>query len=128
MINESNNIYDIRFLPYVSSKKYIKNGKECRNEIENLSSEEIRNMSCEPRMLWLNDKGIYYPAELPLSVRGFGTGVRYFLCYIYKELTEEEKAKYFDRTIIIKSITEDVVQVYGENSKTLFGKTKKKLK
>lgn len=128
MHDNEQKVYDLRILPYVRSERYIKNGKEYRKEIENLSNEEIRSMSCDPRMLWLNEKGICYPAELPLSVRGFGTGIRYFLCYIYDELSEEEKIKYFDRTIIIKSLTENVVQVYGEKSKTFFGMTKKKSK
>lgn len=119
MENNNKEYMLIKIIPYVRFKEGV--------EVDNLSVEEINNMSCEPIMLWQHEGDIYYPAELPLSVRGFGTGVNSYNAFLYDELTEEEQIKYADRVMIIKSLTDKAVKVYGEESKRFFGKLRKRV-
>lgn len=127
-MNNENGYKLIRILPYVKFENRIKNGKKYVVEVKNLSNVEIDNMSCESRMLWPDGDNVYYPAELPLSLRGFGTGAQSFCCFMFDELNEIEKEKYFDKTVMIKSSTDVVVKIYGEKSKSLFGKIRRKSK
>lgn len=114
-----NKIYYKRVLPFVREKNIVKNGKEKTIMVDNLSNEEIKSMSLPlPRMLWKNADGMYL-AELPIALMGHGTGVKWSLFYIFDELTLEEQAKYYDRTIEIPLTKEKVVKIYSEESKTL---------
>lgn len=103
-------IYNIKVIPF--SKEIIreKNGKKSSIIVNNLSNEEIRNMSCDPRMLWRNADDVYI-AEIPLAYRG--TGVKWSLYYVYDELTEEEQQKYIDRVTTIPVTINSIVSVYG---------------
>lgn len=93
-----------RVVPFVRYEKKIKNGKEINVVINNLTSEEIRSMSLkEPKIFETNAEGIYYVSEVPLTYRN--TGLRGRLCYVYDELTKEEQAKYFKRSIVIPTTT-----------------------
>lgn len=116
--------FSTRVIPFVRSVTKTKNGKTYKEVVDNLTSEERRNMSCEPRMLWERKDNVYV-AEMPLSFKE-GTGVKWVLCYVFDELTEEEQKKYFDRSIVITTTIKDVVKVYGESSKRFFGKTRTK--
>jgi len=118
--------YDIRVIPFVRSETKTKNGKTSKVIVDNLSSSEIRNMSCEPRMLWENKEHVYI-AEMPLTFNE-GTGIKWSLYYVYDELTDEEKVKYLDRSIIIPTTIESIVKVYGEKNKTIFTKKRTKEK
>ena len=115
-------VYDTRVIPFVRYEKRIKNGKPYTKVTDNFTKEERDNMSCEPRILWENKQHVYM-AELPLAYRQ-GTGVKWSLCYVFDELTQEEQDKYFDRSIVIPMTRESVVKVYGEESKKFFGKKK----
>ena len=48
---EKTDIYNMRVIPLVKRITTMENGKEKTTIIDNLSRDEIRNMSCEPRML-----------------------------------------------------------------------------
>jgi len=119
-------IYEIRVLPFIMVEEKNVNGKRYVEKIDNLSNDEIKNMSCEPRMFWQNAERMYM-AEIPLTYKG-GTGVKWSLFYVFDELTKEEQEKYFARTILIRTTEKDVVKVYGESSKSFFGKKKSKKK
>lgn len=90
-----------RVLPFVVSRVDVKKGKEHVVKKDNLTNEEIRNMSCESIMLQPDEAYEAYRKVNPLVFNGFGTGIRMFLCYDYDMLTKEEQDKYFDRTIVI---------------------------
>lgn len=90
-----------RVLPFVVSRVDVKKGKEHVVKKDNLTNEEIRNMSCESIMLQPDDAYEAYRKVNPLVFSGFGTGIRMFLCYDYDMLTKEEQDKYYDRTIVI---------------------------
>lgn len=106
-----NNIYEIRVLPLV----------EFETDKDNLSIEEINNMSCYPRMIVKSHEGIYL-TEMPLTYKG--NKVKRNLCYVYNELTEEEQNKYIDRTSIIETTKGDIVKLNQTKKKML---TKKKI-
>ncbi len=84
-----------------------------------LLAKERREMSCELRMYrdYFDKK---YFAELPLASKG--AGVVNDLYYIFEEMNIEEQKKYFDRTVLLPVTREDVVNVYGENSRRIFPK------
>lgn len=118
------NLYSIRIIPFVKYVTKVKNGKSCEDVVDNITSAEVNNMSCEPRMF--RRKGdLVYLAEMPLTFKG-GTGVKGFLCYVFDELTLEEQTKYMDKSVLFNTNIETVVQVYGEESKRFFGKKKSK--
>lgn len=120
--NIEKKVYDVRVVPFVLCERI--EGTNRIRKIDNLSNEEIRNMSCDPRMLWETQENVYV-AEMPLTFKG-GTGVKWSLYYVFSELTKEEQEKYYDRSIVISMTRPDVVQVYGEQSKRFFGKRKVK--
>lgn len=124
--NNEKKVYDTRVIPFIREEQRVKNGRVSKKIVDNLSQSEIKNMSCEPRMLWENKEHVYM-AEVPLAFNG-GTSVKWSLYYVYDELTSEEQAKYFDRSIIIPTTIESVVKVYGDNSKKIFGRRKIKEK
>lgn len=124
--NIGKKIYDTRVIPFVKEEVRVKNGKVSKKIVDNLSQSEIRSMSCEPRMLWENKEHVYM-AEMPLAYNG-GTSVKWSLYYVFDELTSEEQAKYFDRSIVIPTTIESVVKVYGDSSKKVFSKRKIKEK
>lgn len=90
---------EVRIVPYVVSKEVNRNGREVTIQVNNLTKEEIKNMSCESRMLWLEDDKLYI-TNPPIIYNGDG-GVRDSFCYIYDELTSAEKEKYFSRSTLI---------------------------
>lgn len=125
-MNNNNEVkfYETRVIPFMRYEKKIKNGKPYEVAIDNFSLEERENLSCEPQM-FRKVGNHQYIAEMPLTFRG-GTSIKGFLCYVFKDLTEEEQVKYFDRSIVIQTTIPEVVKVYDDNSKTLFGKRKVK--
>ena len=114
-------IYDTRVIPLVRYEKNEKNGKEV--VIDNLTVEERNNMSCAPRMLRENREHVYI-AEMPLAFRG--SGILGSLYYVFDELTKEEQERFFDRSIIIPTTIEKVVEVYDVSSKRIFSKKRTK--
>lgn len=117
-------IYELRVLPFVVTKEKMEDGKRHVEKKDNLTTDEINNMSCQPRMFWQTAERTYV-AEMPLAYKG-GTGVKWSLVYVFNELTKEEQEKYFDRSIVIQTTEKNVVQVYGESSKRFFGRIKSK--
>ena len=105
-------LYPTRIVPFTVYKEVIKKGKKYTEDIENITVEESRNMSCMPVMLW-REKGTdyYYLAELPLYATR-GTSVKGFMCYLYEDLNDKEKELFKDRTIEIPLTRKDVTQVY----------------
>lgn len=122
MENAGKEVYYMKVVPLVRTEKIMKKGKLVSVKVDNLSNEERRNMSCDPRMLWENKEHTYF-AEMPITFKQ-GTGVLGTLYYIFGELTLEEQEKYDDRSILIPTTIEGVVQVYNEASKTFFSKKK----
>lgn len=115
------NIYYIKIIPFVKFEERTVNGKTQRVKIYNLTQDEIENMSCKSRAIWDCGDGIFYPAECPLTLRGQDDSANCFDAFLYDELTKEEQNKYDDRAVIIKSLTDKAVDVYGERSKSIFG-------
>ena len=105
-------LYVKKIVPFTIYQRVIKNGREYTVDIENITTEESRNISCEPVMVW-KEPGTeyYYPAELPLKVNR-GTGIKGFLCYLYDDLNEQEKKLFEDRTQEILFTRNEVTQVY----------------
>ena len=118
--------YNIRIVPFVKYITKEKSGKKNVDVVDNLSSEEISQMSCEPRMFRRKGDCVYL-AEIPLAFKG-GTGIKGFLCYVFDELTSEEQDRYMVRSILANTNIETVVQVYGESSKKFLGKKRSKKK
>ena len=73
-------MYEVRVLPLV---KEVKRKGKTSLLVDNLTSDETKNMSCEPRMLWDFGDKIYF-AEMPLTYRGSSVNDKLF--YIYNEL------------------------------------------
>lgn len=99
-----NTIQNKRILPFVVNTTKMVNGKERVTKKDNLSNEEIRRMSCKAIMLFPDITNGAYCQYDPLVFDGNGTGIRMFLCYDFDKLTDEEKAKYYDRTITVPYI------------------------
>ena len=99
--------YDVRVLPLV--KKVIDEDSGKTNIVENLSRIEIKEMSCEPRMLEKRDDDVYF-TELPINYHG--SKVRWSLFYLYDELNDLEKEKFSSRTIYIPVTVDSVVRLY----------------
>ena len=76
---------------------------------ENISMNEIRNMSCEPRMLIRKDDDVYF-TELPINYHG--TKMRWSIFYLYDELNDLEKERFASRTITIPVTVDSVVRLY----------------
>lgn len=115
-------IYEVRVLPLV---KEIKREGKTSLILDNLTREESKNMSCEPRMLWDFGDKIYF-AEMPLTYRGSSVNDKLF--YIYDELTAEEKQKYLERTTIINVTIPKVVGIYDKERTNKIKKVKKRTK
>lgn len=123
--NELGKVFYKKVLPLVKVEDVYANGSSYIKKTDNLTNDEIRSISChsELRMLWKGSTG-YYFAEKPLVYSESGTGVKWLLYFMYDELTEEDKIKYEDRCMLVPVAIENVVQVYDDNSKRLFGKRK----
>ena len=127
MENNNKEYMLIKIIPFVKYEKKEINGKKQIVRINNLKQDEINNMSYEARMIWKYDGDIYYPAELPLTLRGQDVTAESYCAFLYDELTEEEQIKYADRVVVIKSLTDKAVKVYGEDSKRIFGKIRRRV-
>lgn len=108
-MENTKDIYYMRVIPLVRKITKIENKKEKTIIVDNLSREEIKNMSCEPRMLEKDNNNIYF-TELPLNYHG--SKIRWSLFYLYEELNDIEKEKYSSRTMYIPVTVESVVRLY----------------
>lgn len=106
---EKSDVYNMRVVPLVKRITTMEKGKEKTTIIDNLSRDEIRNMSCEPRMLEKRDDDVYF-TELPINYHG--SKVRWSLFYLYDELNDLEKEKFSSRTIYIPVTVDSVVRLY----------------
>lgn len=112
-----NEIVNMRIIPYVRTVIKVKNGKERLEKIDNLSSAEISKMSVKiPKIFEKNSDGVYVLDETSLTFRG--TGLRMLLAFEYDELTDEEKIKYFDRSIVVPVIKKNPQLVRTPSNKT----------
>ena len=100
-------VYDIRVLPVL---KRIKNDNGVVSYVDNFTDEELASISSQPVMLWNFGTDVYF-AELPLTFRG--SYINEHLFYMYDWLTDEEKEKYFDKTIIVKATRPEVTKIYN---------------
>jgi hypothetical protein len=50
------------------------------------------------------------------------------LVYLFDELSKEEQAKYYEKTIVLPLTIKPVVKIYDDNSKRFFPKRKSKIK
>ncbi len=114
--------YQIKTVPLVV---YIKDEKNNYYAKDNLTEEEQKNISCEPRILWDFGKDIYF-AELPLTYRG--SQIKRNLFYIYDELTTEEQEKYKDKVFIVETTRPNVTTIYKKKEIIKDKKTKKRTK
>ena len=100
--------YEIKVLPLVKTMEIEKKGKKYITKIDVLTSKEMKDMSCEPRMLLRNGDDSYScVAQLPPVYKG--TGIKWTLFYLAADLTEEEVIKYADRFITITVTVPEVV-------------------
>lgn len=98
-------IQTIRVVPFVKEAIKEKKGKKYISYNDNLTSTELKKMSCEPKIFELIADGIYDLYDTPLTFKG--SGLRLRLCYLYDELNEEEKEKFFERSETISIIIKD---------------------
>lgn len=96
-----NYAYNIRVLPLI---KRLEDG----SYEDNLTNEEVKNISCEPRML-RRSRGKMFFTELPPTYHGENIKAR--LYYLYRELTSEEQAKYESRIIDVPVTTDKVIKL-----------------
>ena len=106
---EKTDIYNMRVIPLVKRITTMENGKEKTTIIDNLSRDELRNMSCEPRMLIRKDDDVYF-TELPINYHG--TKMRWSIFYLYDELNDLEKERFASRTITIPVTVDSVIKLY----------------
>ena len=85
---EKSDVYNMRAVPLMRKINIVKDGKTKSIVEENISMNEIRNMSCEPRMLIRKDDDVYF-TELPINYHG--TKMRWSIFYLYDELNDLEK-------------------------------------
>ena len=97
-------IFDIRVIPLVK-RVFDDTGSRV---VENLSRDEIRNMSCEPKMLHRNSEGIFF-SFLPPTYHD--TCIKWSLFYLYDDLNDYEKELYFDRTEVISTTRDGVLDM-----------------
>lgn len=92
--------------------------------IRELSKDEIYYLSSRhnPVMLWREDGTDYfYLAEAPLkSTRG--ASIRFFICFLYDDLTEAERDEYADLIVDMPLTRNEVTKVYSDKK----AKTKKR--
>lgn len=89
----------MRILPYVVAKEVTKNGQRTEVLVNNLTNTEIKNMSCESKMLWQEESGLYIIN--PPIIYNAPNGVRDSFCYVFDELSDDEKEKYQNRTVLV---------------------------
>ena len=106
---EKADIYIMRVIPLIKRITTMEKGKEKTTIIDNLSRDEIRNMSCEPRMLEKRDDDVYF-TELPINYHG--SKVRWSIFYLYDELNDLEKERFASRTITISVTVDSVIKLY----------------
>ncbi len=106
--------YQTRIVPYTIYKEVIRDGQIHHEPVDNITIKESRNMSCMPVMLWREPgTDYYYLAELPLK-SSRGTSVKGFLCYLYDDLTDEEKELFEGRSVEIPLTRREVTPVYSK--------------
>lgn len=77
---------------------------------DSLTKEEVKNISCQPVMLWTEPGTDYhYLAELPLKYNGDASKN---MCYLFDGLSDEEKKLFEDRAETIPLTRKEVTQVY----------------
>ena len=106
---EKADIYIMRVIPLIKRITTMEKGKEKTTIIDNLSRDEIRNMSCEPRMLEKRDDDVYF-TELPINYHC--SKVRWSIFYLYDELNDLEKERFASRTITIPVTVDSVIKLY----------------
>ena len=106
---EKTDIYNMRVIPLVKRITTMEKGKKKTTIIDNLSRDEIRNMSCEPRMLHRNNEGTFF-MELPPTYHD--TRIKWTLFYLYDELNDLEKERFASRTITIPVTVDSVIKLY----------------
>ena len=102
---EKSDVYNMRVVPLMRKINIVKDGKTKSIVEENISMNEIRNMSCEPRMLIRKDDDVYF-TELPINYHG--TKMRWSIFYLYDELNDLEKERFASRTITIPVTVDSV--------------------
>lgn len=125
-MDTENKVYETRVVPFVRYEKIKKHGKVSEVCIDNLSSQECRNMSCESKMLTQNKDHVYVVVDTPLTLNGF-TGIRGLLCYVFDEMNEEEQKKYFSRSVVIPTTIEKE-EKKEEPKNNIFGRKKVKIR
>ena len=121
-------IYYTRVLPLVRYETINgKNGKKHTVAVDNLSSKEVLALPEEKaRMLWNNGNDLYV-AEQPIIYHE-GMRIKFSIVYLFDELSKEEQAKYYEKTIVLPLTIKPVVKIYDDNSKRFFPKRKSKIK
>ena len=102
-------VYNMKVVPLVKRKTIVENNKCKSVVVDNLSREEIKNMSCMPRMLERREDNVYF-TELPINYHG--TKMRWSLFYLFDELTDEEREIFASRTITIPVTVDSVIKLY----------------
>lgn len=94
-----------RIIPFIRTEKRIKNGKEYEVKVDNLSNAESRMIDCLPKMLVRDASNNYYVmTDLPITYRG--TGIKWYLCYDFDDLSPEEQELFADRTVEVTVVVE----------------------
>ncbi len=100
--------------------------------IRELSGDEIKFLSSihNPVMLWREEGTDYFYLAEPSLKSARGASVRFFICFLYDDLTEEEKDYYKDLIVDMPLTRSEVTKVYSNKPKTkkkrLFNKKEEK--
>lgn len=117
-----NEIIELRIVPFVRVETKEKKGKSYSTLVNNLSESEIRKMSVDSKIIEMNSDGKYVLEESSIIFKG--SGLRTLLCFIYDELTEEEKEKYFSRSIVIPVIMQKEKEIENKPQKKVRKRSK----
>lgn len=83
--------------------------------IRELSGDEIKKLSSRhnPVMLWREEGTDYFYLAEPSLKSARGASVRFFICFLYNDLTEAERDKYEKLIVEMPFTRKEVTKVYS---------------
>ncbi len=128
------NVRKSLIIPFVKYEEVIINGEKHHEPKDNLTKNDIDYLEIagyEPVFLSKNEKNEYFMAsELPLYFNG-GTSIKGFICYLFDDLSEEDKIIFKDKTeeieLLINTKNEEEVktkEVTKKAKKRFFSRSK----
>lgn len=104
-------------IPFVKYEEIIINGERHHDSKDNLTNTDINYLGLAgytPVFLTNNESNEYLMAsDLPLYFNG-GTSIKEFICYLFDDLSEEDKIIFKDKTEEINLLIKDTKKEEGE--------------